>query len=124
MAQTIILSYLTASNGEGKFIQFMLGGREYLVFAPRELHRFYNQILAHFLAERSLPHRWKDAQSLEIEAPDLTVIGGGKFRVNMETKTLELWDDSQVYGRFDERGLAQRIGTTDHPWSGYIIQIV
>ncbi|HYA39478.1 MAG TPA: hypothetical protein VEI74_14520 [Candidatus Methylomirabilis sp.] len=124
MTKTIILSYLASGNGEGKFIQFTLGGREYLVFAPRELHRFHNQILAHFLAERRLPHRWNNEHLLEIEAPDLTVIGGGKFRVNTEMKTLKLWDDSQIYGRFDERGLAQRIGTADHPWSGYLIQIV
>jgi len=123
MTRTVILSYLAAGDGEGKFIQFMLGGREYLVFAPRELHRFHNQILAHFLADRNLPHRWSGDQALEVKAPDLVIIGGGKFRVNTETKTLELWDNSQVYGRFDAHGLAGRIGAADHPWSGYSIRI-
>jgi len=123
MAQTVILSYLAADDGEGKFIQFTLGDREYLVFAPRELHRFHNQILAHFLADRNLPHRWFGNQALEVKAPDLAVIGGGKFRVSAETKTLELWDNSQVYGRFDARGLAGRIGAADHPWSGYTVRI-
>ena len=123
MTQTVILSYLAAGDGEGKFIQFMLSGREYLVFAPRELHRFHNQILAHFLADRNLPHRWSGDQVLEVKAPDLAVIGGGKFRVSAKTKTLELWDNSQVYGRFDARGLAGRIGAADHPWSGYSIRI-
>lgn len=124
MTQTVILSYLAAGDGEGKFIQFMLGGREHLVFAPRELHRFHNQILGQFLADRNLPHRWSDHQVLEINTPDLVVTGGGKFRVNTETKTLELWDNSQVYGRFDARGLAARIGAADHPWSAYTIRIV
>ena len=123
MMRTVILSYLAAGDGEGKFIQLMLGGREYLVFAARELHRFHNQILAHFLAERNLPHRWSGNQELEIKVPDLAVIGGGKFRVNADAKTLELWDNSQVYGRFDAHGLAARIGAADHPWSGYHIRI-
>lgn len=129
MKPTVILEYAlsrdapAAPEREGKFVQLVLRGREYLVFAPRELHRFHNQILGQFLAERSLPHRWSGEQALEIKAPELAVIGGGKFRVNTETKTLELWDNSQVYGRFDDRGLAERISAADHPWSGYALQI-
>ena len=129
MKPTVIVEYAlsrdapAAPEREGKFVQLVLRDREYLVFAPRELHRFHNQILGQFLAERNLPHRWSGAQVLEIKVPDLAVIGGGKFRVSMETKILELWDNSQAYGRFDARGLAERIGTTDHPWSGYTVRI-
>jgi Ser/Thr protein kinase RdoA (MazF antagonist) len=129
MKPTVILEYEpsrdapVAPEREGKFVQFVLRGLEYLVFAPRGLHRFHNQILGQFLAERNLPHRWSGAQVLEINAPDLDVIGGGKYRANTETKTLELWDSSQAYGRFDERGLAERIGAADHPWSGYTVKI-
>lgn len=129
MKPTVILEYVlsrdapAAPEREGKFVQLVLRGREYLVFAPRELHRFHNQILGQFLAERSLPHRWSGEQVLEVKASDLAVIGGGKFRVNTETKLLELWDNSQVYGRFDDRGLTERIGAADHPWSGYTVKI-
>ena len=130
MEPTVILEYPlfsdtpAAPEREGKFVQLVLRDREYLVFAPRELHRFHNQILAHFLAEQNLPHRWSGDQVLEIKAPEVTVVGGGKFRVNTETKTLELWDNSQVYGRFDGLGLAERIGAAEHPWSAYTIRIV
>ncbi len=112
-----------APQREGKFVQLVLRGREYLVFAPRELHRFHNQILAHFLADHRLAHRWRSDQVLEMTSADVTVIGGGKFRVDTATKTLELWDNSQVYGRFDAQGLVARIGAADHPWSGYSVRI-
>lgn len=123
MASTAILSYATASNVEGKFIQFTLRGCEYLVFAPRELHQFHNQILAHFLADYNIPHRWINDQTLDIEASDFSITGGGKFRVNTKAKTLELWDDSQVYGRFDEQGLTEKIAAAGHPWSGFDVRI-
>jgi hypothetical protein len=101
----------------GKFIQFRWRGIEYLLFATRETHRFHNQMLAHFLDEHSLPHRWLDDQHLEIEADDLQIIGGGRFRLVQGENLLELWDNSQAYGRFDEEGLAEKIRTAGHPWS-------
>jgi hypothetical protein len=108
---------------EGKFIQLVLDGQEYLVFAPRELHRFHNQILARFLEEQNIPHHWILDQELVIEHPGLAVTGGGKFRVDPRSGTLELWDNSQVYGRFDEQGLAAKIAAAGHAWSGFEIRI-
>ena len=123
MVSTAILSYATASTAQGKFIQFTLRGREYLVFAPRELHQFHNQILAHFLADRNIPHRWIDDQTLDIQASDFSIMGGGKFRVNTKAKILKLWDNFQAYGRFDERGLTEKIATAGHSWSGFDTRI-
>ena len=129
MTQTVILFY-TAPDGpagaaeyQGKFLQLFLRGQQHLIFAPAELHRFHNQILAHFAVDRNIAHRWVNDQILEIESPDLTVIGGGKFRLNTEKKILELRDNSQAYGRFDARGLPQAIASTEHAWSGFDIRI-
>jgi hypothetical protein len=129
MAQTVILIYRT-SNGppdhveyRGKFVQLALHGVEYLIFAPAELHRFHNQILAQFLMEQNIPHRWVNGQTLEMAESDLVVIGGGKFRVNTGSRILELWDNSQAYGRFDGHGLPERIASAGHPWSGFDIGI-
>lgn len=129
MIQTVILTYPSLENPSnntvyrGKFLQFILHGQQYLIFASSELHRFHNQILAHFLTDRNIPHHWAGNQVLEIESPDLTVIGGGKFRVNTKNKTVELWDNSQAYGRFDERGLPEQIASVGHPWSNFSIRI-
>lgn len=108
----------------GKFLQLVWHGEEYLVFAPAAAHRFHNQILARFLAERNIDHRWRDEQTLEFEADRLEVVGGGRFRLDANARTLELWDNSQAYGRFTEPGLAQRIAGADHAWSAYRVEIL
>lgn len=130
MAQAVILTY-PAPDGppervdyQGKFLQLILHGQQYLIFAPAGLHRFHSQILAHFLADRNIPHSWADDQTLEISWSDLAVIGGGKFSVNTLGKTLELWDNSQAYGRFDERDLSAQIASARHPWNRFNVRIV
>lgn len=122
---TVILDYPPPAGQpyEGKFLQLTLHGREYLLFAPRALHQYHNQILAHFLEDQGLAHRWLDRETLRVEAPELRVIGGGRYRVDTRAGTLALWDNSQAYGRFDERGLAQKIAAAGHPWSGFTVRI-
>jgi len=51
------------------------------------------------------------------------VIGGGRFRLDRERRHLRLWDDSQAYGRFDERGLADKLAHATEPWNGLRIEI-
>lgn len=108
---------------EGKFLQLVLHGREYLVFASATRHRYHNQILAEFCADRGIAHRWVTAERLEVTDPALTVLGGGRFRADTRACTLELWDNSQAYGRFVERGLPERIAAADHPWARYTVTI-
>jgi hypothetical protein len=113
----------TGLGGQGKFIQFRWRGQEYLAFAPFEIHRYHNQILGHFLQEQGIAHRWLDRQRLAIDDPGLRVIGGGRFRLDLTRRSLELWDDSQAYGRFDELGLADKIARAGKPWSGLRIEV-
>lgn len=108
---------------QGKFLQLMWRGREYLIFAPAELHRYHNQILAHFLTDNAIPHRWVTQETLEFAHPALFVIGGGRFQVNTGEKTLALWDDSQVYGRFQAPGLADKMAAVGHPWSRFTVSV-
>lgn len=113
-----------ASTQEGKFLQLVLRGKEYLVFAPKSLHRYHNQILAHFLSDRAIPHEWIAEQELKVFEPDVQVMGGGRFRADFENATLDLWDNSQAYGRFDDRDLAAGIAQADHPWNRLSVHIV
>ena len=108
---------------EGKFVQFRWQGNEYLLFATRDKHRFHNQMLARFFAEHSLPHRWRDDETLAFDLPEFTVLGGGRFRFSREPVQLELWDNSQAYGRFDEEGLADRLRASGHPFGSGEIRI-
>ena len=129
MNPAIIITYPAAPDTpvtariEGKFVQLRLKNEEYLVFAEAGLHRFHNQILAQFLTDRGLPHRWRDDQTLEVDLPEFAVSGGGRFRADPETRTLELWNSSQAYGRFEERGLPEKIAAAGHAWSGFTIRI-
>ena len=108
---------------EGKFLQLRLDSHAWLVFSPSSRHRYDNQILASLLGTEHIAHHWVTAERLEYDESRVSVIGGGRFRVNRQTRTLELWDDSHVYGRFDDRGLTQSIARAQHPWSGYRVKI-
>ena len=114
---------LAAAVITGKFLQIRWRGREYLLFAPFELDRYHNQILARFAQQQRIPHAWLDEQTLELGSAELIVIGGGRFRADHARKRLALWDDSQIYGRFDERGLAHKIAAAHHPWRHHQIEI-
>ena len=107
----------------GKFLQLTVHGREFLLFAPSELHSYHNQILGHYLSETGVPYRWIEQDILKYDFPALTVIGGGRYRLDTRHRRLELWDNSQAYGRFDPTGLAEKIAGADHPWSSFSIDI-
>lgn len=125
MGDIVILNYALPGQTplEGKFLQLVWRGVEYLVFASATLHRYHNQILARFCEEHGIPHRWLSEARLEVDSTQLTVLGGGRFRADGVQRRLVLWDNSQVYGRFAERGLPTRIASADHPWSRYTVEI-
>lgn len=107
----------------GKFIQLRWQDQEHLVFAPFEQHRYHNQLLARFLTDHGAEYRWARQDSLEFDLPALEVIGGGRFHLDPRAGTLSLWDESQAYGRFDGRGLEQRIAAAGSPWDSLRVRI-
>ncbi len=128
MSEIVVRIYLQGEGAswakiEGKFLQLQLGTSEILLFAAPELYAYHNQILARFLQERSIPHKWAEQGKLEYDCSELLVIGGGRFRVSLTDRTLTLWDNSQAYGRFRASGLEQKIALASHPWSGYTVRI-
>lgn len=126
MATLKILEYGIAPDAaevQGKFLQLRLGGNEYLLFAPKQLHGFHSQILAQFLKDRALAHHWESEQTLKVDAAGVEVVGGGKFRLDTAARRLELGDNSQAFGRFHDHGIADRIKSAGHRWSGFDIHI-
>lgn len=107
----------------GKFVQLGLSGKAYLLFAPKSLHEWHNQIVQHFLDELSLSNQWFGPEHLEIDSDAVTVTGGGRFEVDYAQKFLRLFGASQAYGRFDESTLVQQIASADHPFSDYRLLI-
>jgi hypothetical protein len=112
-----------AGRMEGKFLQLTLRGQAYLLFAPTTVHRYHNQLLARFLGERRIPHRWATPETLVIGSDEVVVHGGGRFRVDPAARLLTLWDNSQAYGRFDARRIAAQLADSGHAWGGFEIRI-
>jgi hypothetical protein len=126
--RTRILTYPKLSDDEtsleGKFVQLEWAGREYLLFAAADELRYHNQLLGRFLSEQGIPHRWEDSQSLIVDHPELRVVGGGRFRLDLQTSTLRVWDASGVYGRFDASALSAQLAAADPPWRGLAVSVV
>jgi hypothetical protein len=118
---TLILTYPTPMEDdaslEGKFLQLRLAARDYILFATATECRYHNQILARFLSEQGIPHCWEQAVNLVVDHPELAVIGGGRFRLDVNRESLHVWDDSSVYGRFDSSRLAVQLAAAGPPWN-------
>lgn len=129
MSRTVILGLSPVSDKQGpsafrgKFLQLVWRGQEYLLFALFQRHAYHNQILAEFCNNNAIPCRWATEELLVVDTPELTVIGGGRFEISPSRKSLALWDNSQIYGRFQTKGLADKIAASDHPCSRYTITI-
>lgn len=128
MPPTTLISYPPAepealAERTGKFVQLVWRDQPYLLFATFQQHRYHNQILARFLAEHEIAHHWPTPLVLSVDAPELEVIGGGRFRADPARGVLELWDDSQVYGRFDERLIAGQVASAEHPYGRLRVEV-
>jgi len=127
--RTSIHYYRAAGEGfpprqsQGKFLQLAWQGEASLVFAAEEICRFHNQILARFVAANAIPHRWAGAAELVFCHPRLQVLGGGRFRLDLDRHALEVWDESSVYGRFRELDLARLIQAAGPPWHDLLVRI-
>ena len=108
---------------EGKFVQLRLGVRDYLLFAAATEHRYHNQIIARFLSEQRIPHRWEGKENLVTDHPDLAVIGGGRFRLDPTRLSLHVWDNSSVYGRFDPYRLAEQLAAAGPLWDRFVLSV-
>ncbi len=107
----------------GKFLQLLRDGDELLLFAPKASFRYHTRLLAHYLEETGVSHRWRNERELEFAETVLQVRGGGRFWLDEEAGTLLLWDRSEAYGRFEEAGRGERLAAAGHRWSGYRLRI-
>ena len=107
----------------GKFVQLKKGSSEYLIFSPGESDRYHADIIRRFCAEREIAGAYDNANKhFSIHEPSWSVVGGGKFEIDRDTKDLRLYDNSMAYGKFDARGLKEKIFSLE-TFSGYTIRI-
>jgi hypothetical protein len=123
----IVLTYPSPieaqSPVEGKFLQLRWAQGDYLLFSAAAELRYHNQILGRFLSEQGIPHHWEDDERLVFAHPELEVVGGGRFRLDLVDRTLQVWDTSGVYGRFDVAALSAQLAAAGGPWEGLALSV-
>lgn len=111
----------TAQPVEGKFVHLSWRGDGYLLFAAATQHQYHNQMVAQFLGNCGIRHRWIGGDRLEWDDGNLAVLGGGRFRLDPAARQLHLWDRSTAYGRFDPAAV-QMLLEASSPWPGFTLQ--
>ncbi|MBA4373341.1 MAG: hypothetical protein C0402_10845 [Thermodesulfovibrio sp.] len=116
---------LVPANRGGKFVQIRDRGsdREYVVLSPAKLSLYHANIVERFCGLRELDGHWNSGKTAyEIVDPSWHIVGGGRWVIDSEKKTLELGSSSQAYGRFDLVGLEERLRTLD-TLQGYMVRV-
>ena len=99
-------------KGSGKFVQIRTGDIEYLVFSPKELAPYHAHIVERFCLERGIRGAHEgDGKRFSIHDSGWAVVGGGTYEIDKEHRHIRLYDDSVAYGKFDRKGLKEKIHT-------------
>jgi hypothetical protein len=94
----------------GKFVQIRNGATEYLVFSPKEFTPYHADVVQNFCLEKGIDGVYNKARKrFDIHDSDWVVFGGGKFEIDKVKKRLRVYDNSMAYGRFDSKGLKEKI---------------
>lgn len=88
---------------KGKFVHVTGPDAEYLILSPTELTKFHSQIIRRFCALHPAASCVSSPSGEEshFDVPGWTIKGGGRFRLDRDSRTLILWDSSKAYGPFD-----------------------
>lgn len=107
----------------GKFIQVRHRDTEYLVFSPKEYTRYHADLVEKFCLEKEISGTYnRQCKRYDILEPSWVILGGGKFEIDEEQKTLRLYDNSMAYGKFQEYALISRICSVSK-MKGYRVEI-
>jgi hypothetical protein len=108
----------------GKFVQIVNdSAEEYLVFSSKEVSRYHADIVGRFCSEHGIPGVYNNTcKRFDILDPEWAVVGGGKFAIDRSRKQLRLYDDSMAYGKFNRKGLKEKIPFLS-ALSGYNVRV-
>jgi hypothetical protein len=94
----------------GKFIQVRGKGVECIVLAPREFAYYHANVVEKFLLGQGVTGTFTPKGDYFIfHDADWTIVGGGMWNMNEETRELNLYGTSQAYGAFDSAGLRESL---------------
>lgn len=99
----------------GKFIQIRQPDEEYLVLSPKESCVYHAEIADRFFTEKGINGRYNEkGDCYEISEPGWEITGGGLWSLDEHEKTIHFFGSSQSYGRYDRRGLKDRLHSLKH----------
>ncbi len=94
----------------GKFVQLRTPGEEFIILSPKDFSAYHADIVRVFCEQRGIDGLYSfENKHFEIYGPEWAVIGGGKWSIDEQLKTLRLYGYSQGYGNFDPKGLKERL---------------
>lgn len=107
----------------GKFVQIRNESAEYLVLSPTEFTKYHADIVERFCFDKGIEGSYdSERKKYNISDTAWTIVGGGKFELDAIKKILKFYDNSMAYGKFDAKGLAEKILSIPD-FSGYAVLI-
>lgn len=95
---------------EGKFIQVRGRGAEYLVLSPKAFSPYHANIVERFFLSQGLQGSYNHKRDHYLPRSEgWSVVGGGSWAMDSSTVKLVLRGTSMAYGKFDSRGLGERL---------------
>jgi hypothetical protein len=105
----------------GKFVQIRNESLEYLVLSPKEFTKYHANIVERFCLDEGLEGGYDpDRKRYDIYDQEWDIVGGGKFEIDTTKQTIRFYDDSMAYGKFDSRGLPEKVSSLP-AFSGFAV---
>ena len=105
----------------GKFVQIRNQSMEYLVLSPKEFTQYHANLVERFCLDMGIEGSYDvERKRYDIYDQAWVIVGGGKFEIDATKKTIRFYDDSMAYGKFNSRGLAEKVSSLP-AFSGYSV---
>ena len=99
-------------NRSGKFVLICSEDKEFLILSPQELSIYHANIVERFCSLRKIEGAFNlKRDHFKIFNSNWNVLGGGRWEIKGAKKVIRLFGASKAYGRFDSRGLKEKIRT-------------
>ena len=99
-------------NRSGKFVLICCEDKEFLILSPQELSIYHANIVERFCSLRGIEGAFNhNRDHFKILNSHWNVLGGGRWELKSAEKVIRLFSASKAYGRFDSRGLKEKIRT-------------
>jgi hypothetical protein len=106
----------------GKFVRIRGKAADHLAFSPKGYAKYHANIVDRFCADKGIKGSYnKEGTKFIIADTAWEVLGGGKYDLDRNKKTVKLYDNSMAYGKFDRQWLQDSVQSI-HDFEGFTVQ--